>query len=98
MSYKVAVLGSGSWGTAQALHLHKAGSDVVIWGCDAIDLDSIKTGFNTRYFGDMRLCNPGDLGVEYNLKEAVKGADFIVFAVFSTKHTLSVRLWNFCFL
>lgn len=81
MSYKVAVLGSGSWGTAQALHLQKAGSDVVIWGCDAIDLDSIKTGYNARYFGNMRLCNPGDLGVEYNLKEAVKGADFIVFAV-----------------
>ncbi|MGM9999356.1 MAG: NAD(P)H-dependent glycerol-3-phosphate dehydrogenase [Candidatus Bruticola sp.] len=81
MSYKVAVVGSGSWGTAQALHLQKAGNEVVIWGRDAIDLESLQEGFNRRYFGNMRLCAPGEMTVEYNLNKTVQGADFVVFAV-----------------
>ncbi len=31
MSQKISVIGSGSWGTAAALHLHKNGHDVTLW-------------------------------------------------------------------
>ena len=32
---QVAVIGSGSWGTALAVHLARVGHDVTLWGRDA---------------------------------------------------------------
>ncbi len=45
---RVAIMGSGSWGTAFGMVLADAGSDVVIWGRDAEVADDI----NERHRND----------------------------------------------
>lgn len=81
MALKISVLGSGSWGTAQALHLRKAGHEVAIWGKEALELADLRQGRSERYFPGLSLCHPGDLQVEEDLHRAARGAQVIVFAV-----------------
>lgn len=59
----------------------KNGKDVTVWGRETEDLDDLRCGFNRRYFGDMRLCDPDTLKTETDLNKAVDGAEVIVFAV-----------------
>ena len=40
---RIAVLGAGAWGTALALNAARAGRDVVLWGRNAENLESIST-------------------------------------------------------
>lgn len=77
---RVAVLGSGSWGTAFAKVLADAGRDVMLFSrrtalADAIAADRI----NCEYLPDVTL--PLDLGVTADLETALAGADAAVLAV-----------------
>ena len=82
MYSKITVLGSGSWGTAQAAHLQKRGCDVTVWGIETDVLEDLKeNGLNRRYFGDLKICNPGDIKTETDLIKSIEGSEFIVCAV-----------------
>ena len=76
---KVAVLGSGSWGTALASHLRRAGHSVVIWGKSADEIQDLAVGRNTRYFPGETLAS--GLVATTDLLTAVDGAQTIVIAV-----------------
>lgn len=77
---RVAVLGAGSWGTAQANHLREAGNDVRIWGDEPAVLEAISTKQeNARYFPGAKLC--AGLRGEADLARALEGAEFVVLAV-----------------
>lgn len=84
MSKKVCVLGSGSWGTAQACHLAKCGHDVTVWGRDAAVLNDLANGCNKRYFPELDL-GLSDRGLRLttctSIAQAVANAQYTVFAV-----------------
>jgi glycerol-3-phosphate dehydrogenase (NAD(P)+) len=76
----VAVLGAGSWGTALAVHLGRQGHDVALWARDARLVEEISgAAANTRYLPDVRL--PGGVTATADMRTAIAGARFVVFAV-----------------
>ena len=76
----VAVLGSGSWGTALAALLVRNGTPTRLWGRDAQVLAAIDaTHRNQRYLPDIEL--PPGLICEADLARAVRGADIVLIAV-----------------
>jgi glycerol-3-phosphate dehydrogenase (NAD(P)+) len=77
---KVAVLGAGSWGTALAHHLCRAGHETLLWGRDIEVLESIAAAHvNPHYLPDLEL-HPA-LKTEREIGRALTGRDCIVFAV-----------------
>ena len=77
---RIAVLGSGSWGTALASHLRGAGHDVTIWGLETEALKSIeKTNTNPDYFPGLSLSS--GIKAEAILEESVKEKEVVVFSV-----------------
>jgi glycerol-3-phosphate dehydrogenase (NAD(P)+) len=73
----VAVLGSGSWGTALASLIARNGHPTVIWGRSADQITSINDGHeNTRYLPGIPL--PENLRATGDLAEAVAGADLVL--------------------
>ena len=76
----VAVLGSGSWGTALAALLVRNGTSTRLWGRDAQALANIAaTHRNQRYLPDVEL--PPELTCEADLARAVRGAAIVLIAV-----------------
>lgn len=79
---KVAVLGTGSWGTALVKVLLDNGHEVVFWGRDVHQVEQIqKTRHNGKYLQGVELT--GNLKVTASLGEAVRGAEILVLAVAS---------------
>jgi len=78
----VVVLGSGSWGTAQAHHLRRAGMDVTLWGRDAEALSAVQAGRHPRFFGDFPLA--AGIRSEPDLARAVRDKAAVVVALPST--------------
>lgn len=79
---KVAVLGTGSWGTALVKVLLDNGHEVVFWGRDVHQVEQIqKTRHNGKYLQGVEL--NGNLKVTASLGEAVRGAEILVLAVAS---------------
>ncbi|MCB0323120.1 MAG: NAD(P)-dependent glycerol-3-phosphate dehydrogenase [Bdellovibrionales bacterium] len=79
----VAVLGAGSWGTALAHHLGRAGFPVLLWGRDSDVLQGIASHReNTRYLPGVSI-HPA-VQPTFELAEAVRDAAMVVFAVPST--------------
>jgi glycerol-3-phosphate dehydrogenase (NAD(P)+) len=76
----IAVLGSGSWGTALAIQFARAGSPVRLWGRDTAQLEAMRRNRrNTRYLPDALF--PDALDVATGLDEAVRGAAYVLVAV-----------------
>ena len=76
----MAVLGSGSWGTALAVHLAREGHDVRLWGRNPALVDEIRaTGTNATYLSGVVL--PANVALTHAVDRAVIGADFVVCAV-----------------
>ena len=74
------VLGSGSWGTAIAVHLSQLGHNVTLWGRDAGHVMSMqKTRQNSRYLPDIDL--PDALILTHQLEDALNKTDIIILAV-----------------
>jgi glycerol-3-phosphate dehydrogenase (NAD(P)+) len=76
----IAVLGAGSWGTALALQLARAGHEVILWGRDAAHMAAIDdTRCNARYLPGIRI--PDALAATADLEQALGGAALILIAV-----------------
>lgn len=79
----VAVLGAGSWGTAMALHLARAGHEVVLWAHRPEHIQSmIEARANLTYLPDFLF--PENLSLTSHLQACLTGrnkADYIFIAV-----------------
>jgi glycerol-3-phosphate dehydrogenase (NAD(P)+) len=89
---RACVFGSGSWGTAFALVLADAGTDVVLWArraelCEAVN----RTGHNPDYLPDVEL--PDAVRATTDPEEAAKGADLVVLAVPSQTLRENLTRW-----
>ena len=77
---RVAIMGSGSWGTAFGMVLADAGSDVVIWGRDPEVARGINTDhLNEAYHPDIEL--PERITATTHADEALRGSSLVVLAV-----------------
>ncbi len=76
----IAVLGAGSWGTALALQLARAGHDVVLWGHDAGHMAELAgSRSNERYLPGVSF--PPGLATTADLAAALADAALILVAV-----------------
>ncbi len=76
----IAVLGSGSWGTALAILLAGNGQTCILWGRDAALLAEMAAqGRNPRYLDEIPL--PPQLCIECDIHRAVREASEILLAV-----------------
>src|SRR3954467_5755192 len=77
---RIAILGAGSWGTALAIHLARAGRTVRLWARDAeLAAAMAATRTNPRYLCGLSL--PPDVEPTSCLESAVRDAQFVVVAV-----------------
>lgn len=80
MSHRIGVLGSGSWGTALAVHLSRTGHDVRLWARDPLlAAEMAETRQNRTYLPDITL--PPALTPLHSMTAALDGAEFVVVAV-----------------
>lgn len=90
---KVAVFGSGSWGTAFSLVLADAGNDVVMWARREQVSDIINTRHeNTDYLPGVEL--PASISATHDPEEACAGASVIVLAVPSQSLRANLEDWS----
>ena len=77
---KIAMVGSGSWGTALALVLNENGHEVTCWARDASVVESAKlTKENKKYLPNIPI--PENLHFTTDLPAAIHGANVIISAV-----------------
>ncbi|HEX6163923.1 MAG TPA: NAD(P)H-dependent glycerol-3-phosphate dehydrogenase [Vicinamibacterales bacterium] len=80
MTHRIAVIGSGSWGTALAIHLSHTGHDVRLWARDAaLAADMASSRQNRTYLPGVAL--PAQLSPTNDMAAALDGAQFVVIAV-----------------
>ncbi len=76
----IAVIGTGSWGTALALLLHENGHTVKCWTLEEEQVQKIKeTGENGDFLPGVKI--PESLFISTNMESIVAGAEIIVSAV-----------------
>jgi glycerol-3-phosphate dehydrogenase (NAD(P)+) len=76
----IAVLGSGSWGTALAVHLARTGHRTLLWGRDAAQAAALqRERCNSRYLPATPF--PDSLAIEADLVAAVRAVDELLIAV-----------------
>jgi glycerol-3-phosphate dehydrogenase (NAD(P)+) len=76
----MAVLGAGSWGTALAVHLGRAGHDVRLWARDAgLVQEMRRLRANPRYLPEIRL--PDTVVPTPSTAEALHGAAFVIVSI-----------------
>lgn len=92
---KVCVIGAGSWGTAMAVHLAGLKKDVTVWNKFEDEIIKIReAGENKKYLPGIKL--PETVRFTADMKEAVSGAQMIVFALPSPLvRTVSKELGNY---
>ena len=77
---KIAIIGDGGWGTANALLLAGYGHTVTVWGVSAAYIDEIRsTRLNARYLPGVAI--PETIRWTANEKEAVADAEVVVLAM-----------------
>lgn len=80
MSHRIGVIGSGSWGTAIAIHLARTGHDVRLWARDAALASAMAaTRENAIYLPGVPL--PQELSPTADLEKALDDTQFVVIAV-----------------
>lgn len=76
---KIAVIGDGGWGTANALLLAGYGHDVTLWGAFPDYVEEMRrTRRNDKFLKGVAL--PANLALTADRAEAVRGADVVVLA------------------
>jgi len=90
---RVAVMGTGSWGTAFAMVLSDAGHDVVVWGRDPELCDAITTQHeNPRYHPGIAL--PATLTATPDAGRALTDAELVVLAVPAQSLRTQLTTWG----
>lgn len=88
-----AVMGSGSWGTAFAMVLADAGTEVTIWGKDAATVEAIaKRHENPAYHPGIEL--PQSIRATTDVSEALADADIVVLAIPSQVLRENLARWR----
>jgi len=76
----VAVLGSGSWGTALAVHLARSGHRTILWGIETEELATMeRERVNRRYLPGVTL--PERVAIEHDFARAVAQAEQLLVVV-----------------
>ena len=76
----VAVLGSGSWGTALAVHLARTGHRTILWGIETDELEAMaRHRVNSRYLPGVTL--PDGLEIQHDFARAVTEAGQLLIVV-----------------
>lgn len=76
----VAVLGAGSWGTALAIHLARAGLDIRLWGNEPDHMESLRQQrCNQLFLPDIPF--PETLSVYDNLEESLQSVAWVLLAI-----------------
>ncbi len=89
---RVAVFGTGSWGTAYAAVLADAGSQVRMWGRRTELIDQINSSHvNGDYLPDLLL--PEAISATTDPEEAVYGVDVVVLAIPSQTLRVNLEQW-----
>lgn len=90
---RVAIMGSGSWGTAFAMVLADAGSDVIIWGRDA----DVVADINLRHRNDgyhPGIDLPERISATTAPAQALAGAQIVVLAVPAQVLRANLGVWG----
>lgn len=76
---RIAVVGTGSWGTALAIHLGALGHDVALWGRDGVIVESLRArGENATYLPGVPL--PANVFPTADLEEVLSDAELVTLA------------------
>lgn len=77
---KVCILGTGSWGTAQAVLLSNNCKQISLWGKPEASLDAfMETRENKKYLPGITV--PDNVSITVDLKEAVANSSIVVLAI-----------------
>lgn len=78
---KIAILGTGAWGTALANVLISNHNSVAMWGIDDKEIENLKQQKNPEYFGKKKLCGPLSI-VSKDINDIINfNPDFVIIAV-----------------
>lgn len=72
----IAIIGSGSWGVAIAIHLAKLGHKVKLWAFSEEDIKAITEKRECRFLPNIKIPDTVEATLDY--KEAIEGSDIIV--------------------
>lgn len=72
----IAIIGSGSWGVALAIHLAKLGNNIKIWSFSEEETDLINNERKCKFLPDAEI--PEGISCTTSYKEAIEGTDFII--------------------
>ncbi len=87
---KVAIIGTSSWGTTQAIMLSRRGFQVVLWARTEAEARQLaKDGQNARFLPGLPF--PDGLSITASVSQALQGADMVIFAVPSQSLRANVR-------
>ncbi|MFI7587790.1 NAD(P)H-dependent glycerol-3-phosphate dehydrogenase [Spongisporangium articulatum] len=90
---RVAVMGTGSWGTTFGMVLADAGAQVTMWGRRSVVCEEIeKEHRNSEYLGELTL--PDAVRASTDPAAALDGADIVVLAVPSQKLRENLAHWR----
>lgn len=73
---RVAIIGSGSWGVALAIHLAKAGNEVRIWSFLQEEADDINQNRKCKFLPDITI--PEGITCYVDYQSVIEGSDFIL--------------------
>ena len=76
MKKNIAIIGSGSWGVALAVHLAKIGHNIKLWSFSEEEKDLINNEKKCKFLPNIVL--PDGIICTTSYEEAIKGTDFIV--------------------
>src|SRR5438034_8870347 len=80
MSFPIAIIGAGGWGTALAITMARAERDVRLWAYEPYLVETIiATRENPLYLPSIRL--PDSVRVSNSLEETLRSAGIVILAV-----------------
>lgn len=72
----IAIIGSGSWGVALAIHLVKNGHKIKIWSYEKEEADLINNQKKCKFLPNVEI--PDNIECKLDYEEVIKGADLIL--------------------